>query len=204
MRRVAARAPATTGIWQLKVTLRESNPPIWRRVLVPGKTTLRRLHFILQDVMGWTNSHLHLFHVGDKDYGDPDPEWEMDVKDELKTRLNQIAPAPKGEFVYEYDMGDSWTHDIVVEGILPPQEAMLYPVCLDGGRACPPEDCGGIGGYENLLEVLRNPEHEEYESTLKWLGGRFDPESFDVNAVNRALSPRRPLRPVSGWGTCES
>jgi len=146
--------------------------------------------------MGWTNSHLHLFQVDDKSYGDPDPEWELDIKDDMKTRLSQIAPAPKTAFVYEYDMGDGWTHDIVVEEIRDPEEAMLYPACLDGRRACPPEDCGGIGGYENLLEILRNPEHEEHESTLAWLGGRFDPEGFDTNAVNRALSPRRPVRPV--------
>jgi Plasmid pRiA4b ORF-3-like protein len=190
------RAPTIRGIWQLKVTLRESNPPIWRRVLVPGSTTLRRLHLILQDVMGWTNSHLHLFEVGAVRYGDPDPEWEMEVRDESKTQLSQIAPAPKSELVYEYDMGDSWTHDIVVEEILVPDAAMLYPICLDGQRACPPEDCGGIGGYENLLVVLGNPEHEEYESTITWLGGRFDPEGFDVNAVNRSLSSRRPARPT--------
>jgi pRiA4b ORF-3-like protein len=156
-----------TGIWQLKVTLRESTPPIWRRVLVPGNTTLRRLHFILQEVMGWTNSHLHLFEVGDRVYGDPDPEWEMEVNDEMKTRLSQIAPVPKAEFVYEYDMGDTWTHDIVVEEILPPEAIMLYPVCVDGQRPCP---------------------HEEYESTITWLGGRFDPEGFITSRSSGAQS----------------
>jgi hypothetical protein len=189
--RAVPRAGEVEKIWQLKVTLREIDPPIWRRVLVRGSVTLGRLHSILQQTMGWTNSHLHLFEVGDKRYGTLDPEWEMDVVDETKMRVSEAAPEPKAGFTYEYDLGDSWIHDVVVEKIIPPESTMLYPVCLDGKRACPPEDSGGVAGYADLLEILRNPAHEEHESTLQWVGGHFDPEGFDVNSANRALSPRR-------------
>lgn len=189
--RAVPRNEPVEKIWQLKVTLQESEPPIWRRVLVPGSVNLGRLHSILQEAMGWMNSHLHLFEVGEKRYGTSDPEWEMDVQNESKMRLSDAAPEPGAAFTYEYDLGDSWIHEILVEKIGPPEPTMLYPVCVDGKRACPPEDSGGVAGYANLLDILKDPEHEEHESTLQWLGGHFDSEGFDVNAVNRALSPRR-------------
>ncbi len=159
------------GIWQLKITLDEIKPPIWRRLKVSGNTDLRQLHGILQRAMGWTNSHLHLFRVGEKLYGEPDAEWAMKVEDEGETRLQRISPKPGDRFIYEYDFGDGWCHKIVVEKVLPPDPGVKYAVCLDGRRACPPEDCGGAPGYERLLHSLADPSHEEHESNLEWLGG---------------------------------
>ena len=171
------------SIYQLKITLVGSKPPIWRRLLVPGSVTLETLHDIIQVAMGWTESHLHQFIVGDVYYSNPG--FELDhAKDEDEFKLNQIAPREKKSFVYEYDFGDGWEHRVVVEKILPPEEGQSYPVCLKGKRACPPEDCGGIWGYAEFLEAISDPEHESHEEMLDWIGGDFDPEEFDPAAAN--------------------
>ena len=178
-------------VYQLKGTLKESKPPIWRRFQVSGDITLHRLHLILQDVMGWTNSHLYRFDIGGIQYSIPDPVEdafnELHFVDSRRTKLSKVAPREKSRFTYEYDFGDSWEHQIQVEKILPVDTGARYPVCLVGKRACPPEDCGGIWGYDELLEVIRDPTHEEYESMMEWLGGLFDPEEFDIDRVNRLL-----------------
>jgi hypothetical protein len=174
-------------IYQLKITLRESKPPIWRRVLVPGKFSLYKLHQVIQLAMGWTNSHLHHFIIDGHYYSIPSPEdWEP-VKDERRYTLRQLAPYVKRKFVYEYDFGDSWTHAIVVEKIAPPEAGTKYPLCLKGERACPPEDVGGIWGYETFLEAIRDPKHEEHDSYLTWIGGAFDPEAFNLDEINQVL-----------------
>lgn len=174
-------------VYQLKVTLKGSKPPIWRRIQVRGSTTLPKLHAILQIVMGWTDSHLHQFKVGDVYYGIPDPEWDLDIKSEHRIKVGEIVSAVKDRFVYEYDFGDSWEHEIVVEKVLPPQADVRYPVCLTGKRACPPEDVGGLWGYAEFVEAIRNPRHPEHEDMLTWVGGSFDPLAFDVEDVNQAL-----------------
>jgi len=178
-------------VYQLKVTLKESKLPIWRRFQVAGNVTLHRLHLILQDVMGWTNSHLYRFDIGGIEYSIPDPVEddfnELHFVDSRRTKLSKVVSREKATFTYEYDFGDSWEHQIVVEKILPAEPGGQYPVCLAGIRACPPEDCGGVWGYEELLEVISDPLHEEYESMMEWLGGSFDPEEFDINQVNRVL-----------------
>lgn len=176
-------------VFQLKVTLKDSHPPIWRRVLVRGSTTLYKLDLVIQMAMGWTNSHLHLFHVGDVMYGEPSPEW--DAKDERRVKLGQIVAQAGDSFVYEYDMGDSWHHTVVVEKVLPADPDARYPLCVAGERACPPEDVGGIWGYEGFLEAVRDPQHPEHEDMLAWVGGQFDPMAFDIDAVNRYLSRLR-------------
>jgi hypothetical protein len=189
-------------VYQLKVTLKESKPPIWRRFQVAGNVTLHRLHLILQDVMGWTNSHLYRFDIGGIQYSIPDPVEdafnELHFVDSRRTKLSKVAPREKAGFTYEYDFGDSWEHQILVEKILPPESRAQCPVCLAGERACPPEDCGGIWGYDELLETIRDPRHEEYESTMEWLGGSFDPEELDIDQVNRVLrrshQAKRPRR----------
>ncbi|MDP9312438.1 MAG: plasmid pRiA4b ORF-3 family protein [Chloroflexota bacterium] len=186
--RTTALPPA---IYQLKVTLHDSKPPIWRRVQVPSDITLSKLHDILQIVMGWTDSHLHQFIVGQTYYGIPDPMWGRDVKNERRTKLHQVAPEEKAKFTYEYDFGDDWLHDIVVEKILPAVEGTHYPLCIKGKRACPPEDCGGVWGYDSFLEAIRNPNHPEHDDMLEWAGGDFDPEAFDMEDVNRQLTRLR-------------
>jgi hypothetical protein len=178
---------APTSVYQLKVTLRHSRPPIWRRALVPSNLTLFQFHNDLQALMGWTDSHLHQFEAAGKLYGTPDPELGPEREDERKVRLNEVMRQPKDQMVYEYDFGDSWEHDIVLEKILPPEPNVRYPVVIDGKRACPPEDVGGIPGYENLLEVIRDPHHPDYEEMIDWAGDEFDPEAFDVGEANRAF-----------------
>jgi hypothetical protein len=138
--------------------------------------------------MGWTPSHLYRFEVGDVEYGEPDPEYELPFRSAKATPLRKIAPAPGAMFLYEYDFGDCWQHHIVVEQVLPPEPGMSYPRCVAGKRACPPEDVGGIGGYKEFLQAIRDPEHEEHEAMLEWAGGAFDPEAFDCQAVNQKLA----------------
>jgi len=174
-------------VYQLKVTLRGSKPPIWRRIQVGSDTTLPKLHRILQATMGWSNYHLHLFNIEGDDYSEPDPEYGDDMLSERRVRLGDVIDAPGFKFIYEYDFGDSWRHDILVEDILPPEAGAHYPVCLAGKRACPPEDCGGIGGHAHFLEAIRDPQHEEHDELVEWIGGSFDPEAFDLDAVNRSL-----------------
>jgi hypothetical protein len=165
-------------------------PAIWRRLQVPGDANLGWLHAVLQVAMGWTNSHMHQFIVGERLYSDPGFEIDDDlsVLDENTTTVTEVAPRVKSSFVYEYDFGDSWEHRIIVEKILDPDPlAVRLAQCLDGARACPPDDCGGVFGYANLLEVIMDPKHEEYEDMMEWLGGKFDPETFDRDRTNRCL-----------------
>ena len=178
-------------VYQLKVTLRDSHPPIWRRIQVSGGTRLAKLHDILQVVMGWTDSHLHQFIVNGIYIGVPSSEDWTRVENETQFALYQIVPGEKFKFVYEYDFGDDWMHNIVVEKVLPPEPGVHYPVCLKGKGACPPEDCGGIYGYYGLLEALQNPDHPEHDEMLEWVGGEFDPEAFDLDGINQALRSMR-------------
>lgn len=174
-------------VFQLKVTLRGSKPPIWRRIQVRGSTRLEDLHDILQIVMDWENYHLHQFIVNGVYYGDPDPDWGSDMLNERRVRLDQIVSAQKDKFIYEYDFGDSWEHLVEVEKVMPVEPGVRYPVCVTGKRACPPEDVGGIWGYYAFLEAIQDPKHPEREDMLEWIGGSFDPDEFDVESVNRRL-----------------
>jgi hypothetical protein len=176
-------------ICQLKITLRDIRPPVWRRVQVPSDITLAKLHRIIQVAMGWYDSHLHQFIVGGKYYGVPsiDEFSELDLKDERKARLNHVLSKSKQKIVYEYDFGDGWEHEILLEQILPPEPGVRYPRCIAGARACPPEDCGGTGGYENFLAAIRDLDHEEHDEYLEWIGGEFDPEAFDRSDFDAAL-----------------
>lgn len=176
-------------IYQLKISLRDTRPSIWRRIQVRGDVTLAKLHQIIQAAMGWTDSHLHQFIVGQTYYGVPsrDEIFGLDLKDERKARLNQILSRPKQKILYEYDFGDGWEHELLLEDVLQPEHGSRYPRCIGGARACPPEDCGGVGGYENFLDAIRDPEHEEHNEYLEWIGGRFDPEVFDVDDCDKAL-----------------
>jgi Plasmid pRiA4b ORF-3-like protein len=183
--------PTTGSVYQLKVTLRDSKPPIWRRIQVPADITLAKLHRIIQVTMGWSNSHMHQFIVGDAYYGVPDSGMDfgmdMEVKSESKVKLDKVAAAEKSRFVYEYDFGDSWEHQILVEKILPATEGAQYPICLAGKRACPPEDIGGVWGYDGFLEAIKDPEHPEHDDMVEWMDEDFDPEAFDLERINKAL-----------------
>lgn len=174
-------------IYQIKVTLKGIRPPIWRRLLVLSNTKLDEFHEILQVVMGWTDSHLHAFVCDDVIYKQPDPEIGFDYgKNESKFRLSSLLKQEGDKLLYEYDFGDSWEHDVVLEKILPFTPDQPLPFCLKGKRACPPEDCGGIWGYKDLLQIVNDPEHEEHQDLLEWLPENFASEVFaadDINAI---------------------
>jgi len=178
---------AATSIYQLMITLRDSDPAIWRRIQVADTILLPHLHGVLQLAMGWTNSHLHSFQVGKLAFTEPSEDDFLPVIDYRSVRLNQVAPAVKGSFSYLYDFGDSWEHDIFVEEILPVEKGARYPRCLEGQRACPPEDVGGVWGYSDFLKTIRDHRHPEHAETLEWVGGAFDPEKFDLQGVNNLL-----------------
>lgn len=176
------------NIYHIKITLRHLRPPIWRRVLVPGNFTLAQLHTIIQIAMGWQDYHLHQFTIGEIFYSIPDPDSWYEVKDERRLRLAQVAATAPFKFRYEYDFGDSWEHDILIEKIEPRQPEGIYPICVKGKRACPPEDCGGVWGYANFITALGDPNHPEHADYIEWWGERdFDPEAFDLAEVNEAL-----------------
>jgi hypothetical protein len=179
------------SVYQLKVTLKGISPPIWRRFQVTDDITLPKLHRVLQAIMGWEDYHLHVFDIGGVNYSMPYPGEvdldEMEMKTEKRVKLNRLALAEKSRFIYEYDLGDSWIHEILVEKILPPDPKVKYPVCIAGERAAPPEDCGGVWGYADFVESILDPDHPEHEDYLDWIGGNFDPETFDLEAINREL-----------------
>ena len=181
------RRPGKDSIWQLKVTLRFIRPPIWRRIQVSGGTSLYNLHLIIQAAMGWENSHLYEFEIGETHYGEPAPEWGLETKDASRQKFSRVLRGEKAKLHYVYDMGDGWEHEIVVEKILPAEAEKHYPGCIAGRRACPPEDCGGIWGQSKLLEIIEDPDHEEYEEMMNWLVGEFDPEAFHLEAINHGL-----------------
>ncbi|MGK5086156.1 plasmid pRiA4b ORF-3 family protein [Bdellovibrionota bacterium FG-2] len=172
---------------QLKVSLRESDPLIWRRFIVPATMTLAKLHDVLQIVMGWQNSHLSRFEVNGVDYTDDEPEFkdEPEVKP-LSTKISDIAEQAE-TFLYLYDYGDGWEHEITIEKISKKDDCLHYPICIGGENACPPEDCGGMGGYYEKLEEYADEDNEGHESTKMWLGGYFDSTTFDPNRINRDM-----------------
>jgi len=185
------RGSALDQVYQLKITLVDIRPPIWRRIQVPD-FTLGALHRVIQTVMGWDGGHMHQFIIDEECYGEAfldDMDSDLDMNDEEGIRLSEIiAPSSKKfRFVYEYDFGDGWQHEILFEKTVAPEPKAKYPRCLEGERACPPDDVGGAWGYLEFLEVMANPKHAEYREMKEWVGGKFDPERFSVNAVNQDL-----------------
>lgn len=187
------RAPWSKRALQFKIELVDITPPVWRRIVVPANDNFWDLHVAIQDAMGWWDSHLHHFeikakggrkreHIGIPDFQEPGddmhdiyPGWEIPVV----SRFNDLGITA----TYLYDYGDSWYHSVMLEGYLLRDNTVNYPLCLGGARACPPEDCGGPPGYYSLLKTLANPRDEDHEETKEWLGGQWDPEKFDKEAV---------------------
>lgn len=179
--------------YQVKITLQDSKPSIWRRVLIPSDLSLPDFHKVIQTTMGWTNSHLHHF-AKNRTYYSPDMEdeslWDEEDDDDLdysKFKISDLLKKTKDKMKYEYDFGDGWEHVVVLEKIEDERMDIKDVTCLAGENNCPPEDCGGIWGYYNLLEILKDPEHEEYEEYSDWLGDEFDPTYFDIEEVNDML-----------------
>jgi Plasmid pRiA4b ORF-3-like protein len=174
----------------IKITLRHSRPPIWRRLQVPSSSTLEELHNAIQSAFGWENYHMWVFETSGAQYGIADRD--LDIRNAAAKRLDQVAGRTGAKLSYTYDFGDDWEHDLVVDAVTGAEPGVAYPRCLSGRRACPPEDCGGIWGYDELLEILADPAHEEHIERLEWLGldsaDEFDPAAFDLDTVNSALS----------------
>jgi len=186
-------------VYQFKITLKGTKPPVWRKILVPETYTFWDLHVAIQDAMGWLDYHLHEFTImnpltglvdrigiPDEDFLDQEeayPGWTKKVADHFSPQN------PRAD--YCYDFGDDWQHAVKLEKIMPREAGVRYPICVGGKRACPPEDCGGTLGYEEFLTIIKDPSHEEYESTLEWAGGAFDPERFDPGGVPFADPQKR-------------
>jgi len=183
-------------VHQLKVTLRAVKPPVWRRIVVESDLTLGELAAVLEAAMGWLGGHLHVFEVDGARYGTPDPDWGMDELDEDRFRLDDVLPKVGMKARWEYDFGDGWEHDVLVEAISLRERRAEYPLCLAGRRACPPEDCGGPWGYADLLEALKNPEHPRHDELTEWAPPDFDPARFDTDETTEAM---RSPRPLEGW-----
>ena len=187
---------APSANYRLKITLLDIKPPIWRRIEVPSSIKLCCLDSAIQVAMGWTDSHLHQFQKADKNWGVPefDEFNEFNLIDESKTILSGGLKSERDSMTYQYDFGDDWQHEIILEQIMPADEVMTVPVCLGGERRCPPEDVGGVPGYEEFLEAVFDPGHENYEEFVRWAGGHFQDE-FDGKSVNKKLSRMRwPVR----------
>jgi hypothetical protein len=184
--------PARERIYQFRITLKDIEPAVWRRIQVRD-CDLDKFHERIQTAMGWTNSHLHHFQIHDALYGDPwllDEDFvEMGYKNSRETMLSEILPrsGERFRFEYEYDFGDSWWHEVQFEGCMRVEPGQRYPLCLEGERACPPEDVGGISGYEEYLEVLADPGDDQYEQFMGWIGGTFDAEEFDAERATRRM-----------------
>lgn len=195
--------PAQRHTLRLEVQLLDVHPVVWRRIQVRADVTFWALHVALQNAMGWTDSHLYDFELPKADGGEPVwigmPDLEGDDDREIRADFDERLDAwihCQGErFFYNYDYGDGWRHELVVEAIEPAAPRTRYPLCLAGERACPPEDVGGPGGYENFLEALGDPGHPQHDQYRRWTGGSFDPERFDSSKV-RFESPARRLREV--------
>jgi hypothetical protein len=153
---------------------------------MPGSMTLADLHLAIQITMGWGDCHLHDFDVGGEQYGDPNTT--DDVASERRLTLNALVKSGVTRFAYTYDFGDDWEHAILIEKAPPANDAKAYPACVGGKRNGPPEDCGGVWGYAELLEILANPAHPQHEEQLEWVGGEFDPKAFSVAAADAALA----------------
>lgn len=171
----------------LKMQLIDIEPAIWRRIVVPASITLDRLHDVIQIVMGWADCHLYQFTIGNKRYTE-NPESKEDGLACGRYRLGDLVKQKGRTFNYLYDFGDSWEHELILEEsrFFNP-ELRMELACLEGERACPIEDVGGVPGYYELCKALKDPSHEDYQSYLEWSGGDFDSEWFDCDSVNWEL-----------------
>lgn len=194
-------APSTPTAYQLRITLLGVRPPIWRRVLVAPDESAEYLHDVIQTAMGWYDSHLHQFLLGERpnhiSVEPPDPENEGDhpTMDSRRIPIRALLQRGGGRVLYNYDFGDDWMHEVRLEKEVPLEKDAFLPQCLEGKRACPPEDCGGIYGYADIVRMLKDPKFEPESSSreelLEWLGDEFDPEAFDAEAVNAQFRPSK-------------
>ncbi|MHB1766321.1 MAG: plasmid pRiA4b ORF-3 family protein [Phycisphaerae bacterium] len=185
------KASKSVGAYQLKIALRGSKPPIWRRVIVPEDITLAKLHVVIQVAMGWDDGHLHEFTIDGTAYSGTAPDGsmleDMDGEDETEYQLGEVL-REKMKFEYLYDFGDSWEHVITVEKIIPSGDKRPVTACTAGKLHCPLEDCGGLWGYYEKLKIITDKKHREHAALAQWIGENFDSEAFDIQAVNKTLA----------------
>jgi hypothetical protein len=174
-------------IWAIKLSLREIKPEIWRRIEVASTITLADLHQVIQAAMGWMDSHLHDFDLGDVRYGMVQDDFDDGMADETGVRLDTVCQ-PGARFIYNYDFGDGWEHLVVIEKAVAIEPGTRYPRCTAGRNSCPPEDCGGPWGYADMLKTLAGKRNAERAELIEWLGGEFDPRDFDLAQANRMIS----------------
>jgi hypothetical protein len=191
-------------IYQIKVVLEESNPPIWRCIQVPENYSFWDLHIAIQDAMGWYDCHLHQFEIEDSQgeqitIARPDEEFGDTLRIEWETFIADYFSLKNKKAEYIYDFGDYWRHSVTLEKILPIETTQKYPRCIAGERACPPEDCGGVDGYQDLIDILNNPDHEEYQNMLDWLDREWKPEEFNAEDVD-FQDPKQCLKEASVMG----
>jgi hypothetical protein len=177
---------------QFLVVLLGVDPLVWRRIRVPGKYSFWDLHVAIQDALGWQGYHLHEFRLSDPASGErvmigipfDDGLYGEETLPDYLTPISEYFVHDNEIALYTYDFGDGWRHIVAFEGRVQVEKRLQYPLYLSGDRKCPPEDCGGTGGYAHFLEAIQNPDHEEHEEYLTWIGGAFDPEEFDPAQVN--------------------
>lgn len=188
IRRLRGMAQPGDPLLQVRITLKDvDSPPVWRQVLIPAAYSLDRVHAVIQAAMGWEDYHLHVFRVGGVGYAPPDLYDELGYRDETKIRLADLAATAK-RIDYEYDFGDSWEHELVIEARTTATDEGIYPACTGGEGACPPEDCGGSYGFAELKELLAGPPSAERAEMLEWAGGDYDPARFDLATANAAVA----------------
>ena len=180
---------STDRIARLRISLEEIEPEIWRRVEVPLTVHLKGVHDVIQAAMGWEDYHLFEFRVGRKIYGIPDPAWDFDrkVMNARSVRLAALAARGIDRLEYVYDLGDNWRHAVTIEAVELAAPAQFYPRFVDGARRCPPEDVGGVSGYDEFLEAVREPCHPEHRRMLEWYGGPYDPDDIDLALIRRRI-----------------
>lgn len=187
----------TDQIARIRIELEHVEPLIWRRVAVGVSTNLRALHELIQAVMPWESTHLYEFTIGDRVYGEPDPDdalWDRKVYQAKGLRLSTLINRGLAEFVYTYDFGDDWRHRVVIEAVEPAAPHTDHPVFLGGERRCPPEDVGGPPGFMDFLEAMANRSHPEHSHMARWYGGPFHPTDFaeaEIAARVRKIAARR-------------
>lgn len=176
-------------IYEIKISIKYSKPRIWRNVKIDPNISLNDLHKIIQTSMGWMNCHLHQFVKDRSFYGNPEMDeiGEMNFKDSRKFKVSQVMKTKGSSIIYEYDFGDGWAHDVKVMNIHD-DENVIHPICIGGKRNCPFEDSGGIWGYQEKLEILKDENHEEYEDVAEWMGTDHDPDYFDLQETNKMLA----------------
>jgi len=191
----APKPTKTELLFQFKITLLDIQPAIWRRIQIPD-CTLVDLHEYIQAAFGWENYHLHQFEIDGVQYRQSAPngdEFDADFEDETDVLLSKLLPKSKKKirWLYEYDFGDGWRHEVLFEGFPPLDPKTKPPVCLEGERACPPEDCGGPPGYANYIDAIADPEHEQHQEMLEWRGS-FDPSVFDTKKATKRIRKVKP------------